>query len=186
MAGSIKTLDGFRTEFKGYRSNRFLIIPSFPTTGINYGSFSRLSNVTEIYVKAAQIPGAAIGYLPLNYRGRNIKFPAERSFMDWGMQVYGSNSPNKNLRGAFLEWMNNMNSSKHTKMDYDLVSPEPWQIYWNDMNGTESGKSYKYSAFLYNCFPIEISPIEMSNDLTDAFAEFTVTMVFDYVEHKEL
>jgi hypothetical protein len=71
-AGGLKNLDAFREGFRGYRANRFIVFGSFP------GSISSPNSDTfELYVKAAQIPGAAVGYVPMTYRGRNIKFPAE-------------------------------------------------------------------------------------------------------------
>ena len=35
---------------------------------------------------------------------------------------------------------------------------------------------------LRNCFPIDISAMELSYDAVDTFAEFTITLAYDYWE----
>lgn len=174
MPSSIQDL---RDNFRGYRSNRFKIRAQFPSGIDPIGD-----DVIEFYVKAAQVPGAAVGYVPLNYRGRNIKFPAERSFNDWGIQVYASSVSSRDLRGLFVNWIQQMNSGTHSVMNYTLVAPK-WEILFNDINGTSSvPNSYSNKVEIYNCFPIDISPIEMNNDVPDQFAEFTLTMAYDFTE----
>jgi hypothetical protein len=182
-AGALRNLDAFREGFRGYRANRFIVFGSFP------GSISSPNSDTfELYVKAAQIPGAAVGYVPMTYRGRNIKFPAERSFMDWGMQVYASNSKANDLRNKFIQWISLINNPDHTIMNWTLTSPEPWIVSFNDMkdNSTQSSDRFKDSVEMWNCFPIEVSPIEMNNDVTDSFAEFTLTMAYDYSVNRSI
>jgi hypothetical protein len=174
------SLDDLRSQFSGYKANRFKIVGELPPGLVEVTNF-KLSEI-EFYVKAAQVPGSFIGYVPLNYRGRNIKFPTERSFSDWGMQIYPSSENPQDLRGLFATWIQELNSGLHNKMNYELVARK-WKIYFNDItNQSSSPMNYKNSVTMWNCFPIEISPMEMNNDSPDTFAEFTVTMAFDYTE----
>jgi hypothetical protein len=173
----VSSVDSFRQSFKGYKANRFQVLGSIPsavTEGIFFKDIS-------FYVKAAQIPGANLGYVPLNYRGRIIKFPAERSFQDWGMQVYASSDASVDLRKLFTNWIAAINNEDHTIMNYELVAGE-WHILYNDIKNatTESSPGYNDFVTIVNCFPIEISPMEFNQDVTDNFAEFTVTMAYDY------
>lgn len=175
------SLQELRDNFRGYRSNRFKIKAQLPPL---LGE-SRDSTI-EFYVKAAQVPGAAVGFVPLNYRGRNVKFPAERSFNDWGIQVYPSADTNQDLRRIFVNWIQILNSGKHDIMNYELVSPQ-WEILFNDINGSQSiPNGYKNRVVIYNCFPIDISPMEMNNEVPDQFAEFTLTMAYDYTEELDV
>jgi hypothetical protein len=48
------------------------------------------------------------------------------------------------------------------------------------MFGSKSNSKYEKLCTLINVFPIDISPIELTNDATDVFAEFTVTLTYDY------
>lgn len=176
------SLSDLRQNFSGYRANRFLIQGQLPAALLEFTSF-KLREI-EFYVKAAQVPGAAVGYVPLNYRGRNVKFPTERSFSDWGVQVYPSSENDQDLRNLFATWIQQINSGSHDVMNYELVADQ-WKIYFNDIDRQASTPmGYKNSVTMYNCFPIEISPMEMSNDTPDTFAEFTLTMAFDYTEEK--
>ena len=180
MPSSISDL---RSRFSGYRSNRFKIEGMLPAGLLDATNLDILD--IEFYVKAAQVPGAAVGYVPLNYRGRNVKFPAERTFNDWGVQIYPSSEQPQDLRLLFATWIQLMNSGSHDVMDYELVAPQ-WTIYFNDITNQQSAPlNYKNAVTMYNCFPIEISPMEMNNDITDAFAEFTLTIAYDYTEEKQ-
>ena len=105
------SLSDLRQKFSGYRANRFLIQGQLPAALLEFTSF-KLSEI-EFYVKAAQVPGAAVGYVPLNYRGRNVKFPTERSFSDWGVQVYPSSENDQDLRNLFSTWIQQINSGSH-------------------------------------------------------------------------
>jgi hypothetical protein len=73
-------------------------------------------------------------------------------------------------------------------MNWTLTSPEPWIVSFNDMkdNSTQSSDRFKESVEMWNCFPIEVSPIEMNNDVTDSFAEFTLTMAYDYSVNRSI
>jgi len=57
-----------------------------------------------------------------------------------------------------------------------------WVVSYDDMFGSKSNSKYEKLCTLINVFPIDISPIELTNDATDVFAEFTVTLTYDYSE----
>ena len=78
------------------------------------------------------------------------------------------------MRKAFQSWMDAMNSSSHLTMDYELTSN--WAIYYNQ---DLKSNTWVQNALMINCFPVDISPIELTNDTPDVFAEFTVTMTYD-------
>ena len=171
------TLDDFRKNFNGIKANRFKIIGGFPpSVGINSNA---ANEALEIFCKATQFPGSAVGVIDLNYRGRKVKFPAERAFADWPIQIYSSSIGAKDLRSMFAKWKDYINDPNHTSMNYKAYAGE-WQILYNDMNFKQSTVLYYNLCTLVNVFPIEVTPIELSNDTTDVFAEFTVTLSFDY------
>lgn len=174
-------IDDFRAYFSGVKSNRFKItggIPSSLSSQINSSDFNKS---LEIYCKATQFPGSSVGSINLNYRGRPVKFPAERSAADWAIQVYSSAYESQDLRTLFQRWIDFINSGNHDKMNWKAYAGE-WVVSYNDMSATQSTSNYQTFCSLINVFPIDISPIELTNDATDVFAEFTVTLSYDYSE----
>jgi len=170
------SIDVFRNTFKGVKANRFKIVGTFPSQIIPAVVID--DRAVDFYVKATQFPGESIGVVSLNYRGRPLKFSSERGYSDWVMQIYNSNKKSFDLRSAFSSWIDSMNSFDHTKMDFNLTSQ--WTVYFNQELGVPN--SWQQYAKLYNCFPVDISPVELTNDTPDIFSEFTVTMTFDSCE----
>jgi hypothetical protein len=168
------TLDNFRNSFRGVRGNRFRVMGDFP----NQAGFD--ATTFEFYCKAASIPGSSIGMIPVGYKGRPVKFSGERTYSDWVVQIYESSVVD--LRERFEQWIDFMDSRNDHEINYN-VSSSQWSIFYDDVNGTQSDSKYKKEIRLINCFPIDVSPIEMSYDVPDTFAEFTVTIAYDRWEY---
>jgi hypothetical protein len=172
-------IDDFRQNFAGVKSNRFKITGGIPSSLSSQINSSAFNEALEIYCKATQFPGSSVGSINLNYRGRPVKFPAERSAADWAIQVYSSSLDSKDLRTLFQRWIDFINSGNHDKMNWKAYAGE-WVVSYDDMFGSQSNSNYGKLCSLINVFPIDISPIELTNDATDVFAEFTVTLTYDY------
>jgi hypothetical protein len=172
-------IDDFRQNFAGVKSNRFKITGGIPSSLSSQINSSAFNEALEIYCKATQFPGSSVGSINLNYRGRPVKFPAERSAADWAIQVYSSSLDTKDLRTLFQRWIDFINSGNHDKMNWKAYAGE-WVVSYDDMFGSKSNSKYEKLCSLINVFPIDISPIELTNDATDVFAEFTVTLTYDY------
>ena len=188
MASGIRD---FRHNFFGTRPNRFKISGSFPTTvtasaASGNTSTPPASDITarfDIYCKATSLPGSSIGVIPVAWQGRIVKFSGERTYADWSIQIYDSSTPAQNLKQTFESWINLMNHREKHILDYSLTSD--WVVYSGDVVNSVSSSpdsGHAQSHVLRHCFPIDISPIDMSYDMTDTFAEFTVTMAYDYWE----
>jgi len=172
-------IDDFRKYFVGVKSNRFKVTGGIPSSLRSQINSSVFNQALEIYCKATQFPGSSVGSINLNYRGRPVKFPAERSAADWAIQVYSSEHQSEDLRTFFQRWIDFINSGNHDKMNWKAYAAE-WVVSYNDMTAAQSNSKYKTFCSLINVFPIDISPIELTNDATDVFAEFTVTLTYDY------
>ena len=179
----------FRHNFFGTRPNRFKIEGSFPpaVTLTNASPGLNISSSTtarfDIYCKATSLPGSSIGVIPVAWQGRIVKFSGERTYADWSIQIYDSSTPGQALKQTFENWINLMNHRETHVLDYSLTSD--WVVYHGDVVNSVSSSpdsGYAQSHVLRHCFPIDISPIDMSFDMTDTFAEFTVTMAYDYWE----
>jgi len=170
------TLDEFRQNFYGVRGNRFRV-----SGAINIGGDAVSPTIPlEFYCKAASIPGSAVGMIPVGYKGRPIKFSGERTYTDWAVQVYDSSKAD--LRSLLEQWIDDMDTRNTHEINYNN-SNDYWSIEYMDMDGTKSDSNYRRKIKLIHCFPIDISPIEMSYDIPDTFAEFSLTLAYDRWEY---
>lgn len=169
----------FRDALKsGSRPNLFRI-EVIPPSGIEVGGYT-------ILVRSAALPSATIGTieLPMN-GGRRFKIGGDRVFSEWSSTVL--NDENYTLRSNLEVWQNNMvftnyeidtalgNRSAASTGLYGTVL-----IYQLD----ETGASVPNGSYrLVNCWPSDISAIDLSYDTTDAVEDFTVTWTYDFYEN---
>lgn len=175
------TIDNFRQGFKGVRANRFRVAGTFPS-GIEAGNIP--AGTFEFYCKAASVPGSAVGVIPVGYKGRPIKFSGERTYADWLVQIY--DSTDTDLRTNFERWIEAMDGRNSHQINYNVAGGNvTWTVEYMEQapGSTQSGNSYQKKIKLVNCFPIDLSPIELSYDSPDTFSEFTVTLTYDYWDY---
>ena len=176
-------INDFRTKFKGTRSNRFIITPGTKPVGGPDGQ--PVLEDFKLYAKATSFPGSAIGMIPVSYQGRVVKYGGERQFAEWSIQVYDSSaSDSVNIRKYFEDWMTLGDNPATHLQKYDIASAGPWKIEFDDITlaTTVGGNttSYKKPLFLFNCWPIDISAIDLNYEAADSFAEFTLTLAYDF------
>ena len=175
------SISTFRTALKsGSRPNLFRIDVTAPA-----GQPS-LANIYTTLVRSAALPSATIGTieLPMN-GGRRFKIGGDRVFSEWTSTVL--NDENYLLRSSLEAWQNNMvftnyeinnslgNRSAAASGLYGTVL-----IYQLD----ETGASVPNGSYrLVNCWPSDISAIDLSYDTTDAVEDFTVTWTYDFYEN---
>ena len=163
-------IDTLRSGFDGVRANRYRVVP---------GDLSSLGTNAELYVKALSIPGSQIGMIPVSFQGRQIKFAGERQFGEWAITVY--DSAQDNVRKSFESWMDKLDGALNHGQRYNVA--ENWSVFYNDASnqGHPDGSLQGSDGFkLIHCWPVDISPIDLSYDMVDSFAEFTVTIAYDY------
>ena len=189
------TVKDFRDKFKGTRSNRFIITPGNPPTGIILPTSSTVPVVNDfkLYAKATSYPGSAIGMIPVSYQGRVVKYSGERQFAEWSIQVYDSSASvasGVNLRNYFENWITLGDDPLTHNQQYNIASTTPWQVTFDDIinsgpavpGGAGGGVSptYNKTLFLFNCWPIDISAIDLNYEAADSFSEFTLTLAYDF------
>lgn len=181
------SLSEFRNNFFGVRQNRFMVNFTFPqgvATGLD------LDGIQTVYCKATQSPPSAIGVIPVMWQGRPVKFSGERAYGDWSLVIYeaAGRKTSHNIKAAFERWVNAMDERNNHEIAHNVVTN--WDLYYDDIqaNATKTGSpgqspaNYSKHIKLLNCFPTEISPVDLSYDSENSFIEFTVTMAFDYWE----
>ena len=174
-------INEFRAGFNGTRPNRFKVSFDEVPAGVP-GAPAYL----DLYVKATSVPGSSIGVIPTPWMGRVVKFSGERTFADWTIQVYDSSNPTINLRTFFEAWIDSMDGRNTHNINYKNVGSA--KVKWNDISGNtgvgihSNQEMFNSVITLRNCFPIDISAMELSYDAVDTFAEFTITLAYDFWE----
>jgi len=181
------SLSQFRNNFFGVRGNRFMVNFTFPD---GVGSNLDLNGIQTIYCKATQSPPSAIAPIPVMWQGRQVKFSGERVYGDWTLVIYeaAGRKSSHNIKAAFERWMNKIDDRNSHEINYNVVTN--WDLYYDDIGSTnlrpgEAGQdpsNYSKHIKLINCFPTEVSPVDLSYDAENTFIEFTVTMAYDYWE----
>ena len=186
----MQNIQGFRDTFRGSRSNRYKI------TGQKSAGEVGTTNLIDpftLYAKSTSFPGSQIGMIPVSYQGRVIKFTGERQFAEWSIQVYDSATtaltPVKGIHKIFEDWISRGDDPKTHVQRYNNASPSPWEVRFDDIKTDTTGSvaggdalpaHFNKVLYLFNCWPIDISPIDLSYEAADSFAEFTLTFAYDF------
>lgn len=123
-------------------------------------------------VEAAALPASNTGEYPINYFGRQIYYPGDRTFDPWTVTVI--NDEDFAIRNSMEAWSNAINS--HVSNTRSLP-----QVVKSDAIITQFGKDGTVLR-VYNfegIFPTNISEIGMSWSDTDQIERFQVTFRYD-------
>ena len=153
------------------RPNLFEVVMAFPDA-LNVESDLRKN--CQFLVRAAQIPSFQLGIIEVPYRGRTLKIAGDRTFEPWTVTVMNPND--FKLRNAFEDWVDYIqapeaNFQTGDGLDYykDL---RVHQLSRDERKGKSAARirSYKFE----NCFPSNVSSIDLDYGNNDAIEEFTV------------
>jgi len=168
----------------GSRPNLFKVQVTPPASfaAADFASF-------EYLCRSGSLPSATMGTIeiPMN-GGRRLKMGGDRTFTEWTSTVL--NDENFKIRSLMESWQNNIvktnfeikntlgNRSAATGITGGLYGTI--QIYQLKEDGSSAiAGGYR----LVNCWPSDISQIDLSYDTTDAVEDFTVTWTYDYFEN---
>lgn len=171
---AITTISDLKTALNtGARSNLFRVNLTSQLTPDENETFSYLC-------KAAQLPGSTLGIIEVPFAaGRRFKAAGDRTFADWTTTII--NDSNHTIRQALEDLQKqygttdyNSTTSKTltggTSTDFSTILVEQLNQAGDVVN----------SYTLVNCWPSDISTIDLSYDSTDTLEEFTVTWSYDY------
>ena len=168
----------------GSRPNLFKVQVT-PPTGFAVADFANF----EYLCRSGSLPSASLGTIeiPMN-GGRRLKMGGDRTFTEWTSTVL--NDEDFKIRSLMEKWQSdivniNFQSTKNLGNRSAATGPT------GGLYGTvmiyqlkEDGSSVKGGGYrLVNCWPSDISQIDLSYDTTDAVEDFTVTWTYDYYEN---
>lgn len=165
----------------GARPNLFRVTIDLPSNLAGLASGPAFGEKLSMTVRAAQIPGSTIGKIPQPYMGREIYLAGNRIFQDWNVTVV--NDEDYIVRSVMENWMKAINSHvTNVRADaaagsFDYVS----QATVEHLGKTKDSVIATYK--MINCWPTDLSPIELDFGQNDTLEEFTATFSFDAWEN---
>ena len=174
------------TEFRsrmtggGARSNLFEVNIQYPDL-VGNGSATEDG---EFLIKAAEIPAANLGNIPVPFRGRVLPVAGDRTFDPWTITVI--NDTDFSIRSKMEEWSNFINDIQTTQGE---VNPENYQtratVKQLGKFGSTSGGNVIPTLRTYNfvgIYPNAVSSIPLDYGATDQIEEFQVTFNYLFYE----
>jgi hypothetical protein len=163
----------------------------------NFNGGTRLNRFTAIsenctrlnrpfHMRSAQIPGAQISSIGLNWFGRTIELPGERVFEPWTFTIL-DDSLDEEVYSDFEAWQHAIgNKDQNTFVNLansfrslsggkgcDFVVKQ----YRADGDAVE--KQFK----IFNAWPIQIGPIELDQAKDNQLCQFTVTFAYSHFDY---
>ena len=184
---SNRSITNFRDRLVGggARPNMFEVNITLPQQVQGLGD---ISQDMRFLVKAAEIPAANIGNIPVPFRGRVLPVAGDRTFDPWTVTVI--NDAQFNIRDAMEQWSNLIND---LQFDVGDINPADYQTkaevfqlsrQSQGSGGQSAGKGGEIIQTLrtYNfegIYPNAVSSIPLDYGATDQIEEFQVT--FNYL-----
>ena len=157
----------------GARPNLFRI---YFSTGVGAGVGT--DGTVSILCKAGQLPGSTIGVIEVPMGGgRRFKMAGDRSYAEWTTTILNdaagtSRKVMEDYQKLFVATDYNGTTIGNRNLQARAI------VTVEQLAEDNTGTTKKYE--LQNCFPTDISAMDLSYDTTDALQEFTVTWVYDY------
>ena len=180
-----RSITEFRSKLTGggARSNLFEVNIQYPT---DVGNGDATAD-GEFLIKAAEIPAANLGNIPVPFRGRVLPVAGDRTFDPWTVTII--NDTDFSIRSKMEEWSNFINDIQTTQGE---VNPEVYQRtatvkQLGRSGGTGDGKGGDTIPLLrtYNfvgIYPNAVSSIPLDYGATDQIEEFQVTFNYLFYE----
>lgn len=156
----------------GVRPTMFMVEMDFPTGTV--GTESEIVKAGRFLIKAASIPEATVGTIPVPFRGRKLKVAGDRDFPDWTVTVL--NDRDFGLRMAFEEWSEKISGFNYTCGTNDLQEYFSSAIVRQlDRDGFVL-RSYKVQGI----WPTTVSGIDLNFEAYDTVEDYQVTFAMQY------
>jgi hypothetical protein len=158
----------------GARPNLFQIELTFPPAATD-GEAGRL---LPFMAEAATLPGDHLGTISVFYFGRELKYPGDRRFQPWAFRII--NDENFKIRKAFQKWMNALNMHVANLRSPIAGVPSGYKVNATIKQYAKVGGDPIHEYKLVNCWPSEVTPIEVSWESADTLEKFDVTIQYDW------
>ena len=176
-----RNIQEFRSRMTGggARSNLFEVNIQYPDL-VGNGSATEDG---EFLIKAAEIPAANLGNIPVPFRGRVLPVAGDRTFDPWTVTII--NDTDFVIRDAMERWSNSINDLQTAQGSIDpAVYQRSAFVKQLSREGTSPGdpekvlRTYKFEGI----YPNTVSSIPLDFGATDQIEEFQVTFNYLFYE----
>ena len=161
----MSTISNFSSKFRGGVRPNLFNCSITPPAGVV------LSNDFSFHCKGTSMPASSVPAIDVNYLGRQLKVPGDRTYADWTVTVY--NDVDMSIRHAFEVWMHQIQN--HGENVQKLGDP-----YGKGTVTQMSRRGDPISSYFIEVLPTEISAIDLAWDSNDAVEEYTVNFAVNY------
>jgi hypothetical protein len=164
--------------YDGARPNLFKVILNFPQIVTNFGDLNSRGELSFM-ANSTQLPPSIIGVARQSYFGREVKFPGDRVFPDWSLNIV--NDETFNLRNAFELWTNAINNNSMNIRDRAAINSSQYSTTAKVIHYGKIGDQIKTYNFV-GLFPTQVDPINVAWNQNDSIEEFGVTFSYQFWE----
>ena len=162
---------------QGARPNLFEMTLTVPT--VTGTSKVVNTNFTKL-CKTAQLPGSTIGVVEVQYFGRPVKMPGNRTFENLTTTII--NDEGFELRKSMEAWMAFLNS--HEGNTTEVAGGTGGLNYTGTLTIQQYNRDGTFSndaSYTFNkCWPVNVAPIDLDWGTNDTIEEFTVEWAYDW------
>jgi hypothetical protein len=169
---------------QGVRPNLFYVNIQFPDQ-LEDKLVGDDIELTNLLCKSAALPASNLGVIEVPFRGRTVKIAGDRTFDTWTATFI--NDKDFKIRGVMERWMRAINAHEantaeqwtpQTSDGYtaDIVVHQLERRDITDDPGGHIMRSYKF----VQCFPTNVSQIDLAYDSNDQIEDFTVEFQLQY------
>lgn len=170
-------INDFKNHLKGggIRTNLFRVNGAIGPSGFN--------NSVPFLVRTSSLPASTISTINVPFRGRQLKFPGNRTFDTWNITIISDSD--MTLRTQFEKWMEAINTTigNVAELPHDLTQGSTlaqglfptWTV---DLLDRQNHPKKTYAFF--HCFPSSIGEVALDSDGGESLGEFSVTLEYSY------
>ena len=158
---------------QGARPNLFEMTLTIPTiTGLVNTNFTKLC-------KTAQLPGSTIGVVEVQYFGRPVKLPGNRTFENLTTTII--NDEGFGLRHSMEIWMAFLNEHESNTTSVSGGTALNYTGTLSIQQYNKDGSTTQGTTYVFNkCWPVNVAPIDLDWGTNDTIEEFTVEWAYDW------
>lgn len=162
--------------YDGARPNLFQVKLTFPNI-INSGLTQYAGRQISFMANSSQLPPSIVGVARQSYFGREVKFPGDRVFPDWSINVI--NDETFDIRNSFERWLNVLNNNSQNIRDAGAINYLEYAVDAQITHFSKDGTPIKEYNFV-GLFPTQVDPINVAWNQNDTIEEFGVTFSYQY------
>lgn len=157
-------VDAFKGSFIDIaRANRFRVV------------LSRLGATMEFMCKGTEVPAHTIEAMDVNYQGRIVKVPGDRTYADWSVTVYGENT--MSIYNSCQDWLELINGAASNISLPPAAVKDSAMVQLLDRTGVPIK-----TIDMVGVFPTELGALSLDWSSNSTPLEFPITFAFDYIK----